>query len=139
MIMRKGLNTIVRRRDLYSQGLVLLLFAIAGCVTPTPPTPAPDQYIRVAQVDGCWQHTAPRDYNIALGASLEQLLRTQLAGRVIELPQCWYEEYSGKILLVSGEACDPHDEFRFQKEDGMWTLVRAERQDLVTCHERRRK
>ncbi len=132
-------KSIVGRREIHSRVFVLLLLPIAACVTSTPSAPPLDRFIRVGRIGGCWQHTVPREYNIAIGSDLEQHLRAQLAGRVLELPQCWYEDQSGQILLVAGEECSAYDEFTFQNVDGTWKLVNAVRQDLVMCHERMRK
>ena|SRR5688572_25245877 len=116
--------------------LVSMLAILAGCAT-TPPVPPPDHFVRVRRVDGCWTHVDPREYNIALGTDLERILRAQLPGKELELPQCWYEQQSGEILFMAGEPCVGYDEFKFQKAEGTWKLVYAKRQELVMCHERR--
>jgi hypothetical protein len=94
--------------------------------------------VRLKQIEGCWQHSKPREFNIALGPDLEQLLRAQLEGRKLDLPECWYEDQSGQIVLIAGEACTAHDEFKFRKTDGEWELVRAERQELVSCYQKKK-
>jgi len=57
---------------------------------------------------------------------------------MLELPQCWYEDQSGHIVLIAGESCAAHDEFKFRKADGGWELVRAERLELVSCYEKKK-
>jgi hypothetical protein len=137
--MSKPRKWIFSRCQIRSRAIVLLLIPIAGCTTSATPAPPSDRFIRTGQIDGCWQHTVPREYNIAIGSGLEQYLRAQLAGRVLELPQCWYEDQSGQILLVAGEECAAYDEFTFQNVDGTWKLANAVRRELVMCHEKMRK
>jgi hypothetical protein len=64
----------------YLNGAVLLI-VLAGCAISDPSALPPDGYVRLKQIEGCWQHSKPREFNIALGPDLEQLLRAQLEGR----------------------------------------------------------
>ena len=137
--MIKPPKSIFGRREIHPRVFVLLLVLLGGCATSTLSAPPSDQFIRAGLIDGCWQHTAPREYNIAVGSALEELLRAQLAGRVLDLPQCWYEARSGQIRLIAGEECSAYDEFTFQNVDGTWKLVNSVRQEFVMCHERARK
>lgn len=81
----------------------------------------------------------PREYNIAIGSGLAQELRAQLAGRVLEFPQCWYEDKSGYIRLIAGDECGAYDEFAFEHDDGTWKLLSSTIRPVVLCHEAIRK
>ena len=80
----------------------------------------------------------PRQYDVVLGTTLNRALRGKLAGRSLEMPQCWYEEKDDQLVLMAGQICEGYDEIHFQKDNGEWQLTQAVRQDFVTCHERKR-
>jgi hypothetical protein len=80
----------------------------------------------------------PRHYDVVLGTALDSALRAKIDRHDLEMPQCWYEERPDQLVLMAGEICEGYDEFHFQKVGDEWQLTRAERQDLVLCHERKR-
>jgi hypothetical protein len=137
--MSKLSKWILSRREIRPRVFVLLFLSMAGCATSTAPAPPSDRFVRTRQIDGCWKHVDPREYNIVLGSGLEQRLRAQLAGRVLETPQCWFQDRKGQIFLLAGEECYGYDEFTFRKVEGTWKLVNSVRQDLIMCHERNRR
>ena len=137
--MNKLSQWILGRAKVRSRVFVLLFISIAGCATSTPPAPPADRFVRTGQIDGCWKHVDPREYNIVLGSGLEQSLRAQLSGRVLETPQCWFQDRKGQILLLAGEECYAYDEFTFKKVEDTWKLVNSVRQDLILCDARIRR
>ena|SRR5579862_9335407 len=117
--------------------IAVLLLSLAGCLTPKTAVPLSDGYVRVQRApDGCWEHVAPREYNVVLGAGLETTLQSLVTGPSLEQPQCWFERSTGTLVLVAGGDCGIHDEATFRRGASAWSLVSVNRQVLAMCHEK---
>jgi len=123
---------------MYSRAISLVSLLTLGCATRVPDPPPDDGYVRAKEVGGCCRMTEPRQYDVVLGTALDSALRSKLAGRNLEMPQCWYEEKRDQLVLMAGPVCEGYDEIHFQRVNGVWQLTHAERQDFVMCIERKR-